>query len=41
MPQTGEEWRSLIYKAITGIFIICVVLLFIKKRRDSQMSDKE
>lgn len=41
LPQTGEEWRSLIYKAITGIFIICVVLLFIKKRRDSQMSDKE
>lgn len=34
LPQTGEEWRSLIYKIITGVFIIVVVLLFMKKRRD-------
>ncbi|MBP1042330.1 hypothetical protein I6N95_15020 [Vagococcus sp. BWB3-3] len=36
LPQTGEEWRSLIYKIITGIFIIVVILLVVKKRRDHQ-----
>lgn len=35
LPQTGEEWRSLLYKVITGIFIICVVLLYSKKRRQN------
>lgn len=40
LPQTGEEWRSLIYKIITGIFIICVVLLFMKKRKERESKNQ-
>lgn len=36
LPQTGEEWRGLFYKVITGIFIICVTLVFSKRYQDRQ-----
>lgn len=37
LPQTGEEWRRLIYKIIVGIFIISVVLLINGKRKQRNL----
>ncbi|MGX7013767.1 hypothetical protein [Vagococcus silagei] len=36
LPQTGEEWRGLFYKIITGVLIICVTLIFSRRYQDKQ-----
>ncbi|MBP1044616.1 cell wall protein [Vagococcus sp. BWB3-3] len=36
LPQTGEEWRNLIYKVLVGFLLILIALLLWKQKRREQ-----
>lgn len=39
LPSTGEEIRGLLYKFVVGIFIISVVFVVLKRRKDSKTKE--
>lgn len=39
LPSTGEEIRGLVYKIVVGIFIISVVFVVLKRRKDSKKKE--